>query len=83
MAFEEGGKAVNAVVDALKSQPLTLALVLMNLALLGYLYYMTVAVGKERHTEMELLYDNRKLVTEALSSCIHINDLDKILGKRQ
>lgn len=36
---EEAGKAVNSFIDALRAQPLSLALVVMNFALLGYLFW--------------------------------------------
>ena len=56
-------------IDALKDQPLSLALVVMNLCLLGYLYYAGVVAHKERQREIELLYENRKFVGQLLSQC--------------
>ena len=42
------GEAVTGVVDALKSQPLSLALVVMNIALLA-LFYIIVQSSEHRH----------------------------------
>lgn len=71
MAIEEGGKAVNSVIDALKAQPISLALVLMNLALLVFLYYQGAIAAKERHHEMDVLTQTREKVVQLLSDCIH------------
>ena len=62
-------QVARSFIDALKDQPLSLALVLMNLLLLGFLYYQGVEAAKERHLEMELLYKNRELVAELLFKC--------------
>ena len=69
MTLEEGGKAVNSFIDALKSQPLSLALVVMNIGLLGYLYYQGSVAASERHHEMDLLYQNRETVAKLLQEC--------------
>lgn len=76
-------KGVGGFMEAMRSQPLSLALVVMNLCLLGYLYYAAVVAANERKTEMELLYDNRKYVTDILGSCIHVDQLEKLLGRKQ
>jgi len=68
-ALEEGAKAAGGFVEAMKSQPLSLALVLMNLALVGYIYYESVAVNNERHNELQLLYQNRREVAVLLARC--------------
>lgn len=76
-------RPVNTFMDAMRSQPLSLALVVMNFCLLGYLYYGAIVATNERRIEMNLLYENRKYVTDMLASCVHVNDLDKILGRKQ
>jgi hypothetical protein len=69
MSLQEGGRAVSGFVDALKSQPLSLALVVMNIGLLGFLYYDGIVAHDERKTEMELLYKNRTEMAELLYRC--------------
>jgi len=63
-------QVARSFIDALKDQPLSLALVLMNLLLLGYLYYTSTQAAAERHKEMELLYENRREVGELLFKCV-------------
>lgn len=72
-AIEEGAKAAGGVVDALKSQPLTLALVIMNVTLLGFLYFYHSGINEERKREQELLYQNRREVGELLARCTIIS----------
>jgi hypothetical protein len=64
-ALEEGGKAVGNVVDAMRSQPLAIALVLMNLGLLVYLYYYTSRITARTETTAQALFEaNNKLYAQ-------------------
>lgn len=81
MALEEGGRAARTFMESLREQPLSLALVVMNFCLLGFLYYTGITATNERHVEMQLLYENRKYVTDMLASCVHINDLERLLKR--
>src|SRR4051794_10574470 len=67
---EEGGKVVTSFMDSLKSQPLSLALVVMNLALLGFFYTILTAVAAQRDKEVGLLYADHKEVRELLAHCV-------------
>ena len=67
--IEEGAKAANSFIDALKAQPLSLALVVMNIGLLGFLYYSAVVAAAERRRETELLYENRREMAQLLYQC--------------
>jgi hypothetical protein len=60
---------VAATVGALKQQPLVLALVIMNLALLGFLYYSGVVAHNERSEQAKMLSENRNAIAELLTSC--------------
>ena len=62
-------EGVRGFFDALKAQPLSLALVVMNLGLLGFLYYTGVEASRERANEMALMYQNRLDVAKLLASC--------------
>jgi hypothetical protein len=62
-------QVARSFIDAMKEQPLSLALVVMNLGLLGFLYYEGTQANAERHKEMELLYENRREVAELLYKC--------------
>jgi hypothetical protein len=64
-ALEEGGKAIGNVVDAMRAQPLAIALVLMNLGLLVYLYYYTSRITARTETTAQALFEaNNKLYTQ-------------------
>jgi hypothetical protein len=63
-------QVAGGLIDALKGQPLSLALVVMNLGLLGFLYYEGAQAHAERKTEMELLYDNRRSMADLLYRCV-------------
>jgi dsDNA-specific endonuclease/ATPase MutS2 len=65
MAIQEGGRVASGIVDSLKTQPLSLALVVMNLALLAILYYaISVSVATRKH-EFELMLGSQKEMREA------------------
>jgi hypothetical protein len=57
------------IVSALKHQPLVLALVVMNLALLGFLYYGGVAAHNERSEQAKILAESRSDLAELLTTC--------------
>jgi hypothetical protein len=65
-----GAEAAKGFIEALKGQPLSLALVVMNMCLLGYLYYAGVVAHDERKTEMQLLYQNRESMAQLLFKCV-------------
>lgn len=79
MTLQEGVKAVGGVVEALKSQPMVLALVIMNMALLAILYYgISVSTASRRH-EFELMVGNQR---DAREKQAEIKDeLDQIKQK--
>lgn len=62
-------QVAGSIIDALKGQPLSLALVIMNLGLLGYLYYEGIAAHTDRQNEMKLLYENRSEMAKLLYQC--------------
>lgn len=70
MVMQEGGKAVNSIIDSLKSQPLTLALVVMNIALLALLTYVAYGVGENRKHDLELVYKQQAEVQALLAKCV-------------
>lgn len=65
----EAGEAAKGFIDAMKDQPLSLALVVMNIALIGYLYYEGVTLNKQRSEELVLMYQNRRETSVLLARC--------------
>ncbi|HEX3520784.1 MAG TPA: hypothetical protein VHT52_01700 [Stellaceae bacterium] len=53
----------------MSSNPLVLALVVIDLATLGLLYWQGTLAESERRTSLELLYKNRTEVGQLLTKC--------------
>jgi hypothetical protein len=69
-AIEEAGKAANTFMDALKHEPISLALVVMNICLLLFFYVMITTIAKHRARELDLLYADKKETAELLAKCV-------------
>ena len=54
MSIEEGAKAANTFMEVMRGNPLGLALVVMNLGLVGYIYYGGIVAHTERLEELKL-----------------------------
>lgn len=67
-AAEEGGKAISGVIESLKSQPLVLSLVIMNLALLAIFYVIAVKSSETRQREFGLIFENQKQMMELIGN---------------
>ena len=63
-------KIVLSWTDALKREPLSLALVLMNLALLAFFYFLLMTVAAQREREIKLLYEDKAATRELLAKCV-------------
>lgn len=69
-AVEEGAKLAGGFLDSLKREPLSLALVVMNLCLLLFFYVLLTRVADQREREVNLLYEDKKEVRELLAKCV-------------
>ena len=67
--MHEAGETARSALNIFAREPIVLALVVMNLALLGLLYWGGVSAEHERTKGIELLYENRKYVADILSKC--------------
>ena len=67
---EEVGKATGGFIEALKREPLSLALVVMNLSLLGFFWLILNAVAAQREREVNLMYEDKKEVRELIAKCV-------------
>jgi hypothetical protein len=75
-AVEEGAKVAVGFMDALKREPLSLALVVMNLCLLAFCYFILSKVADQREREVALMYQDKKEVRELLARCV-VPDRDR------
>ena len=67
--IREAGETARSAIDVFRNNPFVLSLILMNLGLLGFLYYTGVVAHQERNHEMELLYSNRESGARLLAEC--------------
>lgn len=63
---EEASKAVGSFFDIMKTQPLSLALVIMNLALL-WILWSNIERGQE---ELKMMYSAQATTQQLLSHCV-------------
>lgn len=71
--IQETGKAVGGFFDVMRSQPLSLALVVITFALLAYIFWS----GKE---SMALIYKSQNDAQQLLAKCI-VLDTEELLKK--
>jgi len=69
-AVEEGGKVATSLIDALKSQPATLAMIVLNIIFIGAVLWDVKGARSEAHQVMQTLLDQNKAAQELLSRCI-------------
>jgi hypothetical protein len=69
MVVGEVSKTASAFMESMKSQPLALALVVMNIGLLGLLYYVVKTADATRQREVALIYEQQNRVSELLARC--------------
>ena len=63
---EEVGKVATGFVDAMKGQPLALALAVMNLALLGIVFYIAHAAHENHATDLQA----QRELSQLLARCV-------------
>lgn len=69
-ATDEAGKAVSGFVDAMKSQPLSLALVVMNICLMALMWKVYTKADETRQAQMKMIFDAQKEVQQLLVRCV-------------
>lgn len=67
---EEGLKVAAGLIESLKSQPATLAMILMSFGLLGYVYYEAHSFNVGRQEMLKLFLDQQRDVQKLLANCI-------------
>lgn len=67
---EEGAKIATGLVDSLKTQPATLAMIVISFGLLGYTWYEGHSFNAQRYEMVKTFVDFQKQTQELLSRCI-------------
>jgi hypothetical protein len=69
-AIEEGAKAAGTFMSIMKEQPLSLALAVMNLALVGLIWWFSAKQVEVRNHDLELYFAHQKETSQLLARCI-------------
>lgn len=69
-AGEEIGKASSAFMAIMKDQPLSLALVVMNIMLLGLFFYVIQTATGVRQKEMDRIFEAQSETNKLLFNCV-------------
>jgi hypothetical protein len=69
-AIEEGAATARSFMDIMKEQPLSLALVVMNVALIVLIWWITNKQTDLRSHDLELYFQNQKETAAILARCV-------------
>jgi hypothetical protein len=67
---EQSAKVAIGFMDAMKSQPLSLALVVMNFALIGFIYIQSAQFTDQRKENVALFVKVQGEVQQLLAKCV-------------
>lgn len=67
--LEEGAKVASGFVEAMRGNPLALALVMCNLTLLALFFYVTSYAGDNRAKEFSSIMEMQREVQKLLYNC--------------
>jgi len=69
-AIEEVGKVATGVIDALRTQPMVIALIVLNFIIIGFVYFSVKDRRDQDHKIMSLLLEQQTKAQELLSRCV-------------
>jgi hypothetical protein len=69
-AMEEGAKAAGTFMNIMKEQPLSLALSVMNIALIVMIWWITSRQTELRNHDLELYFTHQRETAALLARCI-------------
>lgn len=76
---EEVSKQVGGFMDIMRSQPLSLALVIMNFLIVAYLFYAGAQQLEQRAAAMQMIVDWSKETDKILGSCVSIETMKLVV----
>jgi hypothetical protein len=80
---EEMGKTLRSFMAVMREQPLSLALVVMNFILLGYLFYSGSVIIEQRKLTVKAIIEWQQAKDALLASCVSDDVMKKILETLQ
>ena len=69
-AIEEGAKAAGTFMEIMRSQPLSLSLVIMNAALIAVIWWTVNKQAQLRNHDLELYFKSQSEAASLLARCI-------------
>jgi hypothetical protein len=66
---QEAGKAVGGFIDALKSQPVVLGLIVVIFVLIGLLFYLSYQSSQFRRLELQTIFESQREISKLLANC--------------
>ena len=76
----EAGKTARSFMDALKDQPLSLALVVMNFLLVAYLFYSGSSITQQRNETTRMIVAWQKETDTLMANCVSKEVLESVVG---
>jgi hypothetical protein len=76
----ETGQTARSFFDALKEQPLSLALVVMNFILLFYLFYSGASITSQRNETTKMIVGWQERTDQLMASCVSREVLESVVG---
>lgn len=75
----ERGKQLGAFMGVMREQPLSLALVVMNFVLLGYLFYSGSSVSSQRAETTAMIVKWQEATDKLMASCVSADIMKLVL----
>jgi len=69
-AIEETGKVAIGIVDALKSTPMSIAMILTNITLLVFMFYSQIQFYNQRQELSKIWIEDNAKTRDLLSKCV-------------
>jgi hypothetical protein len=77
---KEIGQTARSFFDALKDQPLSLALVIMNFGLIAYLFYAGSSVTTQRQETVKMIVSWQQATDTLMANCVSKDVLESVVG---
>ena len=80
---EEIGRTTRSFFEALKEQPLSIALVVMNFVLLGFLFYSGATTASARQDTVKMIIAWQEKTDTLMANCVSKDVLDSVVDALQ
>jgi hypothetical protein len=67
---EEAGQTARSFFDAMRTQPAVLALIVCNVALLGFIFYALIRAAEFRDNLLKSQFEYQREISQLLAKCV-------------